>query len=123
MPVYYRNLLGSKYLSLTQTKHGIFSILRSNNTMKNTAKKERCKDCEMMSEYFESRFITVDVVAYALGVSTKTIERWQSREKDPLPLDIRGGKGRPSLYHIARICEWGLRQAVRKAGYTVYPLL
>jgi transposase len=91
--------------------------------MKNTAKKERCKDCEMMSEYFESHFITVDFVADMLGVSTKTIERWQSREKDPLPLDIRGGKGRPSLYHIARICEWGLRQAVRKAGYTVYPLL
>jgi hypothetical protein len=26
MPVYYRNLLARKYLSLTQTKHGIFSI-------------------------------------------------------------------------------------------------
>ena len=91
--------------------------------MKNTAKKERCKDCEMMSEYFESRFITVDVVAYALGVSTKTIERWQSREKDPLPLDIRGGKGRPSLYHIARIFEWSVRQKARKAGHAVFPLL
>jgi hypothetical protein len=52
--------------------------------MKNTAKKERCKDSEMMSEYFESHFITIDTVAYALGVSTKTIERWQSRENDPL---------------------------------------
>ena len=91
--------------------------------MKNTAKKERCKDCEMMSEYFESCLITVDVVAYALGVSTKTIERWQSREKDPLPLDIRGGKGRPSLYHIARIFEWFVRQKARKAGHAVYPFL
>ena len=88
--------------------------------MKNTAKKERCKNCKMMSEYFESHFITIDLAAYALGVSTKTVERWQSRESDPLPLEIRGGKGKPSLYHIARIFEWSVRQEARKAGYTVY---
>jgi len=56
--------------------------------------------------------ISKTMVAQMFGVTTKTISRWQAREKDPLPIAIKGARGIANQYDIAAVNDWGVRQAL-----------
>jgi phage terminase Nu1 subunit (DNA packaging protein) len=58
--------------------------------------------------------ISKTMVARMLGVTTKSISRWQSREKDPLPIAIKGARGVANQYDIAAVNDWGVRRALEK---------
>ena len=49
-----------------------------------------------------------------LGVTTKSISRWQAREKDPLPIAIKGARGIANQYDIGAVNDWGIRRALEK---------
>ena len=58
--------------------------------------------------------ISKTMVARMFGVTTKSISRWQAREKDPLPIAIKGARGVANQYDIAAVNDWGIRQALEK---------
>lgn len=61
--------------------------------------------------------ISKTMVAQMFGVTTKTISRWQVREKDPLPIAIKGARGVANQYDIGVVNDWGVRQALEKPRY------
>ena len=58
--------------------------------------------------------ISKTMVARMFGVTTKSITRWQAREKDPLPIAVKGARGVANQYDIAAVNDWGVRQALEK---------
>ena len=87
--------------------------------MKKERKHEPCKDCTIYKKYVEDTYITTDIVAALLGVSVKTITRWQNRTEDPLRVSLRLGKGKPNLFHPLTVSRWHIRQVRRNAGIPV----
>ena len=61
-----------------------------------------------------THLISKTMVAQMFGVTTKSISRWQSREKDPLPIAIKGARGVANQYDIAAVNDWGVRRALEK---------
>jgi phage terminase Nu1 subunit (DNA packaging protein) len=61
-----------------------------------------------------NRLISKTMVARMFGVTTKSISRWQAREKDPLPIAIKGARGVANQYDIGAVNDWGIRQALEK---------
>lgn len=58
----------------------------------------------------KQHYITKSVVAAMLGATTRTVETWEAEEPDPLPIAVRGGRGRPHKYDIAAVHQWALRR-------------
>jgi phage terminase Nu1 subunit (DNA packaging protein) len=63
-----------------------------------------------------NKLINTALTASMLGVTTKTINRWRNLEEDPLPVAIKGSKGRAHQFDIATVHQWGIRQYIRDAG-------
>jgi phage terminase Nu1 subunit (DNA packaging protein) len=55
-------------------------------------------------------FITKADVAAALNVDVRTVTKWQADPADPLPIAVRGKRGKPHRYDIAAVFAWGFRR-------------
>ena len=58
----------------------------------------------------KQHYVTKGVVSIMLNVDSRTIERWEKHDGDPLPVAIKGGGGHPHQYDLAAIHSWSVRQ-------------
>jgi phage terminase Nu1 subunit (DNA packaging protein) len=63
-----------------------------------------------------SNLINSELTACMLGITKKTVTRWQSLKSDPLPVAAKGGRGRADEFDIAAVHEWGIRRHTKKSG-------
>jgi phage terminase Nu1 subunit (DNA packaging protein) len=57
----------------------------------------------------KQHYITKGIVAMALDINTRQVGRYETLDFDPLPVAIRGGKGKPHQYDITAVVAWWLR--------------
>lgn len=57
--------------------------------------------------------VNKEQIAYALGVTTNTINRYQNRDKDPLPVKKKGAGRAGSEYDLQDVIKWHVDEQIR----------
>lgn len=64
-------------------------------------------------------FITRNDVAHMLGVSSRQVRRYETRESDPLPVAEKGSGRAGNRYDAREAFEWSIRHRLRERGGVV----
>lgn len=64
----------------------------------------------MSKQYFINR----QQVAYNLGLTVKTVTKYQTRKNDPLPIHENATHGKANKYDPYKVMEWKVRQELQK---------
>ena len=87
--------------------------------MELTDTSEQLPDAEALEEFARHNLRGIETVAAMLAVTPRTILRYQSELRDPLPVAIRGGKGKPNFYFHREVLAGAVRRAARARGHRI----